>query len=263
MRIRTGDGREVPLGVVARAGFGRQLAEIHRADRRRAVNITAEVDDRIANTEEVLADVKERILPELGRKYPGLTWSFEGEQREQREFLAGMGRQAILALVLIYILLALPFRSYVQPLIVMSVIPFGIVGAIIGHLLMGYDLTMMSLIGIVALAGVVVNDSLVIIDFINRARRGGATLFEAVARSGAARFRPILLTSLTTFAGLLPMLLEKSIQARFLIPMAVSLGFGIVFATIITLVFVPCLYLILEDLTGLLRGRSRSPAHAA
>jgi len=260
MRIRTRNGDEVPLSVVAEIETSRELAEIQRSDRQRSVQITAEVDDRIANSNEILADVKAKVLPGLTGNFPGMTWSFEGQQREQRDFVEGMKKQAMLALVLIYILLAIPFRSYVQPMIIMSVIPFGLVGAILGHLLLGFDLTMMSLIGIIALAGVVVNDSLVIVDFVNRARRGGTPLVEAVEQSGASRFRPILLTSLTTFAGLLPMLMERSLQAKFLIPMAVSLGFGIIFATVITLVFVPCFYLVIEDVLGIFRSEAGPPA---
>ena len=152
------------------------------------------------------------------------------------------------ALLLIFALLAIPFRSYLQPLLVMGVIPFGIVGAIWGHLLMGYDLSLLSFFGIVALTGVVVNDSLVMVDFINRFRARGEPLSSAIREAGVARFRPILLTSITTFAGLTPLLLETSLQARFLIPMAISLAFGVVFATFITLILVPVSYRILEDI---------------
>ena len=144
--------------------------------------------------------------------------------------------------------MAIPFKSYLQPLMVMSAIPFGVVGAIWGHVLMGQAISVLSLIGIVALAGVVVNDSLVMVDFVNRKRREGMALHEAVHEAGVQRFRPILLTSLTTFAGLTPILMERSLQAKFLIPMAVSLGFGVVFATFITLMLVPANYMVLEDL---------------
>ena len=155
----------------------------------------------------------------------------------------------------IFALLAIPFRSFTQPFIVMSAIPFGIVGALIGHLVLGYDLSMISIFGIVALAGIVVNDSLVMIDFINRNKEEGLTVREAIIESGKRRFRPIILTSLTTFFGLMPMMLERSIQAKFLVPMAISLGFGVLFATVITLVLIPALYLILEDITDLFRGK--------
>jgi multidrug efflux pump subunit AcrB len=256
MRVRFAGGDEVPLSSVASVSFSRTLAEIKRSDRNRAVTVTANVDKDKGDQEKILRDLKGSFLPQLKARYPGLNFSFEGTQREQRSFMEGMKEQAIFSIILIFILLAIPFRSYLQPLIVMSVIPFGIVGAVWGHILLGMDLTMMSLIGLLALSGVVVNDSLVVVDFINRARRKGANLHRAVREAGIQRFRPILLTSATTFAGLSPMLLEKSLQARFLIPMAVSLGFGIVFSTVITLVLVPCLYLVLEDVT---MGRRNKP----
>ena len=158
----------------------------------------------------------------------------------------------MMAVLVIYAMLAVPFNSYIQPMIIMISIPFGIVGAVIGHLLMGYSLSVMSLFGVVALSGVVVNDSLVLIDFANRKQKAGLGRHPAVREAGIHRFRPILLTSLTTFGGLAPMIFETSRQARFLIPMAVSLGFGIIFATLITLLLVPCLYLIIEDIKRLL-----------
>jgi multidrug efflux pump subunit AcrB len=195
-------------------------------------------------------------------RYPTISYSFEGEQSEQQETLAGLGRGFAFALLLIYVLLAIPFRSYVQPFIVMSAIPFGLVGATWGHVLMGMDLTILSGFGIVALSGVVVNDSLVMVDFINRHRKTSDDLQAAVRNAGAARFRAILLTSMTTFAGLTPLLLEKSMQARFLIPMAVSLGFGVVFATFITLVLVPTGYVIMEDLNRLRRRLTTGGAQA-
>ena len=167
-------------------------------------------------------------------------------QRKTRDLTVGV--MFALALIMIYMLLAIPLRSYVQPLIIMLAIPFGLVGAVWGHLIMGMNLTIMSMFGVVALAGVVVNDSLVMVDFINRHHKEQGTTFKAVRMSGVARFRPITLTSLTTFLGLLPLLLEKSLQAKFLIPMAISLAFGVIFSTVITLVLVPAGYIILEDL---------------
>ena len=162
------------------------------------------------------------------------------------------------ALLLVYVLLAVVFRSYIQPAIIMAAIPFGIVGAVLGHLVMGYSLSLVSFFGIVALSGVVVNDSLVLIDLANRKRNLGQTGYAAVVNGAVSRFRPILLTTLTTFFGLLPMIFETSRQARFLIPMAISLGFGILFATVITLVLVPSLYLILQDLDGIFRRKNFS-----
>ena len=180
-----------------------------------------------------------------------MRYRLAGEQENQRETLQGLAKGFLIALIAIYGLLAVSFRSYLQPLIVMSAIPFGLVGAVWGHMAMGLTLTILSMFGIVALTGVVVNDSLVMVDFINRAYQQDRNLREAIRRAGTARFRPILLTSLTTFAGLTPLLLEKSLQAQFLIPMAVSLAFGVLFATLITLVLVPSLYAILEDIRRL------------
>ena len=180
--------------------------------------------------------------------YPYVSYSLEGEQREQNENLESLGNNYILALLLVYILLAIPFKSYIQPLVVMSAIPFGIIGAVIGHLLLGMNFTILSMIGIVALSGVVVNDSLVLVDFINRYHKKGKSIKEAAIESGQARFRPILLTSITTFVGLIPLLLEKSLQAQFLIPMAVSLGFGVLFSTFITLILVPNGVIIIDQI---------------
>ncbi len=260
MRIRTPGGGEVPFSVVADADMGQGYSTIRRIDRRRAINVTADVDERVGNAGEVIADLKANVLPALLADYPGVSHSFEGEQREQADTMAGLKRGFLMALILIYALMAIPFRSYIQPFIVMSVIPFGFVGAVWGHVFMGLDLTILSMFGLVALTGVVVNDSIVLVHFVNNRRKEGATLMDAVFNSGIVRFRPILLTSLTTFAGLSPLLLEPSMQAKFLVPMAVSLGFGVLFATFITLVLVPTIYLILEDIRNLairVLGRDR------
>jgi multidrug efflux pump subunit AcrB len=247
-RIRTAGGVAVPFSAAAIATLGRGYSFIDRTDRRRTLNITAEVDETKANSNEILADITKNILPTLLTDYSTVSYSLEGEQRDQREALASLRRGFLLALLVIYALLAIPFRSYGQPLLVMGVIPFGIVGAIWGHIVMGISLTILSFFGIVALTGVVVNDSLVMVDFINRFREKGENIQKAIREAGAVRFRPILLTSITTFAGLTPLLLERSLQARFLIPMAVSLAFGVLFATFITLLLVPVSYQILEDL---------------
>ncbi len=250
MRIRLADGSELPFTNVARIEEGRGFAVINRTDRRRVVTVTADVDERIANANEISRDLRGRALPELVRDFPGLAFDFEGEQREQRESLGSLRLNFVVAQLAIFALLAIPFRSYSQPLIIMSAIPFGLVGAILGHLMMGLDLTMLSMFGMVALTGVVVNDSLILIDLINRSRAEGTSLERAIRESGERRFRPIMLTTATTFLGLTPMIFETSLQARFLIPMAVSLGYGIVFSTAITLILVPVLYRILEDLKG-------------
>jgi len=258
MRLRTSAGTELPFEFAARAEYGRGFSSIERVDRARAVHVTANVDPGVANASEILTELQAGFLPELARRHAGVRWSLEGEQREQSRFLGEMLKFFAIALLVIFALLAVPLRSYLQPLLIMTAIPFGVVGAFAGHLLLGMDLTMFSIIGLVALAGVVVNDSLVMIDFVNRYRREGHSLENSVREAGARRFRAILLTSLTTFAGLTPLLLEKSLQAQFLIPMAVSLGFGVLFATFLTLILLPCFYLILEDLRRLpkrLHGR--------
>lgn len=259
MRIRTAAGGEIPLDRAAWIEAGSGFAEINRAARKRVINVTASVDSGVGNAGDILVDLKSGLLAELAADYPGLSFNLEGEEKERRDSLGSMKDGFLLALVGIYALLAIPFRSYSQPLLIMAAIPFGIVGAVLGHLLMGYNLSILSIFGIVALSGVVVNDSLLLIDRINGGRREGTAMVEAVMAAGQRRFRPILLTSLTTFFGLAPMILETSVQARFLIPMAISLGFGILFATAITLVLVPTLYLILEDLRGLV---GLAPSHA-
>ena len=283
MRIRTPNGGEVPFSQVAQVDPGRGFASIKRVDRNRAVNVTAAVDPTITSANAVISDLRARILPEVLADYPGVFYTFEGAQAEQADAVAGLQRGFVLALLMIFALLAVPLRSYVQPLIIMGAIPFGLVGAIWGHMVLGLDVTMMSMFGLVALTGVVVNDSLVMVDFINRARsvhtdvgrrvrEAGGTqpdydefdstgLKLAIREAGSYRFRPILLTSLTTFFGLAPLMLERSMQAAFLVPMAASLAFGVLFATFITLILVPTAYLILDDIHRLMRwisGRGAS-----
>ena len=248
MRIRIPGGIEVPFNEVANVKFGRGYESIRRIDRRRAVNVTADVDSSKGNTNEINKELENNILPKLRKEFPGVYWDFEGEQSEQAETIASMNYLYMIALIIIYGLLAIPFSSYIQPIIVMAAIPFGLIGAIWGHVVMGMDVTILSGFGVVALTGVVVNDSLVMVDYVNRKRSIGLKEMEAARQAGMSRFRPIILTSLTTFAGLTPLLLEKSLQAKFLIPMGISLGFGVIFATVITLILVPAMYLILEDI---------------
>lgn len=248
VRLRTMSGDEVPLEEVAAARPTRGPASIHRVDRKRAIKISADVDRSIANANEIVDKFNSEVLEPLSTNFPGVKWDYLGEQKDQKDSMSEMGGKFVFALLGIYVLMAIPLKSYLQPVIVMTVIPFGIVGAVAGHIFMGLELSIMSMCGIIALAGVVVNDSLVLVEYVNRHRAEENSLIEAVWHAGAARFRPILLTSLTTFAGLMPMLLETDMQARFLIPMAVSLGFGILFATTITLVLVPSVYMMLEDI---------------
>jgi multidrug efflux pump subunit AcrB len=251
MRIRAPDGSEVPFNQVAEVKMEEGYAAIERAQRRRVIMVTADVDETVTNANELRMDLEKRFLPQLELNYPGLRYAMEGEGKEQRESLSDVINGFVIALFLIYALLAIPFRSFSQPFVVMSAIPFGLVGAVIGHLIMGLNLSLLSLFGIVGLAGVVVNDSLVLVHATNRMREQGVNPHEAITRGGALRFRAVILTSLTTFAGLAPMILERSLQAQFLIPMAVSLGFGVLFATTITLLLVPCGYMILEDMHNL------------
>ena len=253
MRVRTPDGGAVPFTQVALVEPGRGYASIKRVDRQRAVNVTAAVDSEIASAGAVIADLESRILPEILAGHSRVHYSFEGMMAEQQGAMAGLQRGASLALLMVFALLAVPLRSYVQPLIIMSAIPFGLVGAFWGHWVLGMTVSMMSVFGMVALAGVVVNDSLVMVYFINGRRRHNVDLEIAIREAGVVRFRPIVLTSLTTFAGLSPLLLERSMQARFLIPMALSLAAGVLFATFITLLLVPTLYLIVDDIKATLR----------
>ncbi|TLF45553.1 efflux RND transporter permease subunit [Maribacter aurantiacus] len=251
--IRTSDGIEVPLMDVVEVEEREAFTSINRRDGRRVVNVGMDVEP--ANSvSRVLASMQEEVLPQLRSDFPGTTWTFEGSQADMRESTNTLKAGFSIAMLLIYALLAIAFSSYSQPLIVMTAIPFGIVGAVIGHILLGYDLSLVSLMGVIALSGVVVNDSLIMIDFANKRRLAGDSIYESIHEAGLRRFRPIILTTMTTFGGLAPIILETSSQAFYLIPMAISLGFGIVFATAIILVIVPCLYLILEDIK-LLRKR--------
>lgn len=269
LRIRTRDGSEVPFSEVADFEITQGFSTITRVDRRRVLNITADADKGVAD----LGLIKNQLTGKAGttitdpangsstaqgnslgiidtilQDYPGISWSLQGEAREQADVFQSLKKMTLVAFFIIYALLAIPLKSYVQPFIVMVVIPFGLIGAIAGHMLMGQPMSILSVLGFVALAGVVVNDSLVLVDFINQERSEGMPIREAIAKAGGLRFRPIVLTSLTTFAGLLPLLFETSLQAQFLIPMAISLSFGVLFATGITLLLVPACYTILEDL---------------
>jgi len=238
---------DVPLGQIAEVTYGSAYSTIEREDGRQVVRVKADYALGSKSHSQILSEITSKLLPNLDAKYPGLVSGFSGQQREQNESMRSLGLGYLIALLVIYALLAIPFRSYVQPIIVMSVIPFGFVGATIGHIFLGYDLSFISIMGIVALSGVVVNDSLVLIHAINQSYRESGDLFGSVVKGGVRRFRPIILTSLTTFFGLIPMIFEPSLQARFLIPMAISLGFGVMFATFITLLLVPSIYVIIED----------------
>jgi multidrug efflux pump subunit AcrB len=272
MYIRTPTGQSVPMNEVADIEFGLGYPSIARVDRQRVINVQADADKNVANPTEINKaiypisgtmkrineilgkEVKPSILEEVLANYPGVKSIKDGEAKDFEELMPVLMLGGLFVIVIIYTLLAIPFKSYVQPILVISAIPFGVAGAIFGHLInfqdfgTPQDLSMLSMLGIIALSGVVVNDSLVLVDYINKLRAQGIPLKQAVHQGGIARFRPILLTSLTTFVGLVPILLERSLQAQFLIPMATSLSFGVLFATFITLLLVPALYLILEDI---------------
>ena len=257
LRIRTPQGTEVPFSEVAEIVITQGFSTINRVDRRRVINITADANKDVADLELIKEELHgskngKAYLDELMEANPGVLWSLEGEAREQADTYASLTKMTIVAIFIIYALLAIPLKSYLQPFIVMSVIPYGLIGAIGGHLLMGRPMSILSILGFVALAGVVVNDSLVLVDFINQERKKGVRLRDAIIDSGAMRFRPIMLTSVTTFCGLLPLLFETSLQAQFLIPMAISLSFGVLFATFMTLILVPGFYFILQDIKELI-----------
>ncbi|EXJ12649.1 efflux RND transporter permease subunit [Imhoffiella purpurea] len=255
-RVRTPDGSVVPLASVATLTFGYTRDTITRIDGKRAVYISSDVDKEQLSATELVAQLQADVAPRLERQYPGLDIHFAGEAEEQAETQASMTQMFMLALLLIYLLLAIPLGSYVQPLLIMTAIPFGIVGAILGHWVNGLSLGILSLNGIIALSGVVVNDSLLLTARFNELHKRADDVREAAAHAGLDRLRAVLLTSFTTFAGLVPLLGETSLQAQFLIPAAVSLGYGIMFATFITLIFIPALLLIQQDVAGLI-GRLR------
>lgn len=250
LEIKTPSGALVPLEKLALIEEGRSYTDITRKNGRRIVSVEANVDPE-SDTPKVVQRLQSDVLPMLSSAYPGLGVNYGGKQADMQESMGSLISGFAITMLIIYITLALPLQSYSQPLIVMSAIPFGAVGAFLGHMIMGYSLSVISIMGIVALAGVVINDTLVLIDYTNRKRSEGESAFESIVLGGTRRFRPILLTTLTTFVGLAPMIFESSIQAKFMIPMAISLGYGIVFATAISLILIPALYLILEDIKAL------------
>ncbi|MBN2445905.1 MAG: efflux RND transporter permease subunit [Phycisphaerae bacterium] len=250
MRIATTSGYMVPLCEVARLVETRGYSTIHRIDQRRAVTVSADVDQSRTNAEEVIAAMQP-FIANMKKTHPGVGFEFAGNKRETAKSLASLQRDFLIAVALIYVMLCGLFNSYTQPLIVLAAVPFGLTGAVAGHFLMGYPLTILSIIGIVALTGIVVNDSLILVDFINHEVSGGRSVYESVISGGRRRLRPILLTSLTTILGLAPLMMETSLQARFLIPMAISITFGLAFATLLTLVVVPAIFLIFEDVKAI------------
>lgn len=258
MPVRTPDGLSVPLSRVADITLSQASSSLQRIDGRRIITVTADSEgDQVIN--QVLATLQEDVFPTLSNTWPGLEVSMGGRQQDTADNLATLRTAMWLMLAALYALLAIPFRSYLQPLLVLAAIPFGIVGAVAGHMIMGFGLSIISLLGMLALSGVVINDALVLIDYANRKRREGMAPREAIVAAATRRLRPIMMTTLTTFLGLAPMILETSRQARFMIPMAISLGFGMIFATVILLVLVPCLYLGMENLRERLSAPKQTP----
>jgi multidrug efflux pump subunit AcrB len=248
MRIRIQDGTAIPIKSVANIKMGKASDVITRIDKKRSSTVTGDADLKVSDPNSIMAEIKAKggFLEKLKQKYPSIKSASDGVAKEMAELAEGLMKGFVIAILFIYMLMAVPLKSYTQPLIIMMVIPFGITGAILGHWITGYTMSMISLFGVIALGGVVVNDSLVMVDFINKYKKAGHTTLEASYEAGTRRFRAILLTSLTTFFGLVPMLLEKSLQAQVIIPMAISLAFGILFATVITLILIPVWYVILD-----------------
>lgn len=259
MLINTGDGKSVPLSQLAEFKTGKSPTSIYRIDSNRVISVLADVDKEAANMTVINDDLR-NYLSEITAQYPGINYQLEGEAREQQDSFSSMAWGVLGVFFAIYALLAIPLASYTIPLVVMSVIPFGVIGAVVGHWIMGMPITQLSIMGGLALLGVVVNDSLVLTDYIGKRRKEGSSIYNAVVTAGGARFRPVLLTSLTTFIGLMPLLFEKSTQAQFLIPMAVSLGFGIIFATLVTLILVPVNYLLAYQIKQWFSTDGRQPA---
>ncbi|WP_372965348.1 efflux RND transporter permease subunit [Marinobacter sp.] len=248
-RIRANDGTVLPLSSVATVTYGYARDTITRIDGKRALYLSADVDKDILSASELVASLQKELVPPLERQYPGLDISFAGEAEQQAETQTSMAHVFMIAMLVIYMLLAIPLKSYIQPVLIMTAIPFGIVGAILGHWLNDLSISILSLNGIIALSGVVVNDSLLLVSRYNELKPDADHQIEAISKACRSRLRAVLLTSFTTFAGLAPLLSETSAQAQFLIPAAVALGYGIMFATVITLILIPVLVAIQHDVT--------------
>jgi multidrug efflux pump subunit AcrB len=262
MRIRAANGDEIPFAEVADIEIGQGYTSINRVDGKRSISVTAKVNPDVIEPNTILRDVMVQAIPQYLKQYPGVSFKLQGNSKEQQDAIMSLAQGFLFALFAIYALLAIPLKSYSQPLIIMSVIPFGIVGAIIGHMVLGQSVSVLSICGIIALSGVVVNDSLIMVDFVNRARAEGMSMIDAAMKAGSERFRAIILTSLTTFMGLMPIVFERSLQAQVVIPMAISLAFGILFATVITLLLVPALYMVLDDIKSILSKTYRAKRDA-
>ena len=263
-RVSTPQGTRVPLDQVATASLGSTPTSISRRDGERIVSVTADADETIVRTDEVNRQLGRTVLPVLQERHPDVAFSLGGERAEQDDTFASLGRGFLLALLGIFALLAIPLNSYVQPLVIMSAIPFGVIGALVGHALVGVPVGLFSMFGIIGLTGVVVNDTLVFMDLVNSERAEGRSIEDSLLNAARKRFRPIFLTSLTTFLGISPLIFERSVQAQFLAPTAVSLGFGILFATPLIMIVVPALVVQKERaMTRLGRGRTTIAATPA
>ncbi|MCT7940234.1 efflux RND transporter permease subunit [Shewanella holmiensis] len=251
--IKTSQGAELPLSEVAEISVVQGVNSIRRENGNRTINVWASVDADQAEPFKLAKDIRDNFMPELLAKYPRVRSEVSGSIQEQLDSADTQMRDFIISLLVIYSLLAIPLKSYLQPIMIMSVIPFGVIGSVLGHILLGIDLSALSMFGIIAAAGVVVNDSLVMVDYVNKSRLQGVAIKEAVLNAGCRRFRAIMLTSLTTFIGLVPIMAETSMQAQMVIPMAVSLAFGVLFATVVTLCLIPCLYIAIEDSKTMMR----------
>ena len=257
MYIRTSDGREVPFSTVAAYRVETGYQSIERVDRLRTLEVAADVADDGAPPRAIVESILQNDAPTWLQMYPGLSINMDGELQEEIEFQQAMVYLGMLSMLVIFGLMAVAFKSYWQPFLVLTAVPFGLMGAIFGHWILGWQVSMFSIMGVIACAGVVVNDNLVLIDRINNLRAEGLDLESALLQGATDRFRPIILTSVTTFVGLIPIMLETSVQAQFLIPMVVSLSFGVMFATGVTLVLVPALYLLGDDIGKLFSALSR------
>ena len=248
MYIRTSSGDEVPFYAVAEIESKKSYASINKINGKLAVNVSAKIDKRYYNPDAVSAQIMKSDLPKIVETYPSIRFETDGDSKEAAKLVRGLAQGFVMAIIAVYALLAIPLKSYYQPLIIMTVIPFSFIGAVFGHWWMDTAFSMMSFFGVIALTGVVVNDSLILTDAVNKRLNAQQSINEAVTGACKQRFRPILITSLTTFFGLFPLLLETSLQAQEMLPMAISLAFGILFATVITLILVPCLFIILNDI---------------
>ncbi|MEM9589196.1 MAG: efflux RND transporter permease subunit, partial [Planctomycetota bacterium] len=252
IRIRTPDGGDRPIGELAERKVQRGFSEINRVDQLRSITVAADLDESSANSSLIISELKTDFVPELQQRFPAVSLRWEGQQEQTRESMGSLGIGFMVAILCMFVLLVLQFRSYIQPILILLIVPFGMIGAVWGHAFLGLPLTLFSMFGLVALAGVVVNDSIVLVDFINARIRSGVPYEQALLESGQRRFRPIMLTSMTTIAGLLPLLTERSFQAQLLIPMAASLAFGLMVATSLVLLLVPTFYQIYLNAVAML-----------